>query len=43
MSILSKLVWIPIINSNIKYVVIWKREGKNWKLHRDIFNSDNPA
>ena len=25
------------------YVVIWKREGKNWKLHRDIFNSDNPA
>lgn len=26
-----------------KYVVIWKKEGKQWKLHRDIFNSNNPA
>lgn len=26
-----------------KYVVVWKREGKNWKLHWDIFNSNNPA
>jgi ketosteroid isomerase-like protein len=24
-----------------KYVVVWKREGKNWKLHWDIFNSNN--
>lgn len=22
-----------------KYVVIWKREAGQWKLHRDIFNS----
>ena len=26
-----------------KYVVIWKREGGQWKLHRDIWNSDVPA
>ena len=26
-----------------KYVVVWKREGKDWKLHIDIFNSNNPA
>jgi len=26
-----------------KYVVIWKREGGRWKLHRDIFNSSMPA
>lgn len=26
-----------------KYVVVWKREGKDWKLHLDIFNSNNPA
>lgn len=24
---------------NGKYVVIWKREDGEWKLHRDIFNS----
>lgn len=23
------------------YIVIWKREGKNWKLHLDIFNTNN--
>lgn len=23
-----------------KYIVIWKREGGQWKLHRDIWNSD---
>ena len=22
-----------------KYVVIWKKEGGSWKLHRDIWNS----
>ena len=22
-----------------KYIVIWKKEGGAWKLHRDIFNS----
>jgi uncharacterized protein (TIGR02246 family) len=26
-----------------KYIVIWKREGGQWKLHRDIFNSSMPA
>jgi uncharacterized protein (TIGR02246 family) len=26
-----------------KYVVIWKREGGKWRLHRDIFNSSKPA
>ena len=26
-----------------KYVVVWKREGGQWKLHRDIWNSDVPA
>jgi len=25
-----------------KYVVIWKRDGDDWKLHVDIFNSDTP-
>jgi ketosteroid isomerase-like protein len=23
-----------------KYIVIWKQEGGQWKLHRDIFNSN---
>jgi uncharacterized protein (TIGR02246 family) len=26
-----------------KYIVIWKKEGGQWKLHRDIFNSSKPA
>lgn len=26
-----------------KYIVIWKREGGQWKLHRDIWNSNLPA
>jgi len=26
-----------------KYIVIWKQEGGQWKLHRDIFNSSMPA
>jgi uncharacterized protein (TIGR02246 family) len=25
-----------------KYIIIWKREGGQWKLHRDIFNSSMP-
>lgn len=24
-----------------KYVVVWKKEGGAWKLHRDIFNADS--
>lgn len=26
-----------------KYIVIWKQEAGQWKLHRDIFNSSLPA
>jgi len=26
-----------------KYVVIWKREGGAWRLHRDIWNTSQPA
>ena len=25
-----------------KYIVIWKKVDDTWKLHRDIFNSNNP-
>jgi uncharacterized protein (TIGR02246 family) len=25
-----------------KYIVIWKKKGGVWKLHRDIFNSSMP-
>ncbi len=28
---------------NLDYVVVWKKEGKHWKLHWDIFNSNTPA
>lgn len=26
-----------------KYIVIWKKENGQWKLHRDIFNSSLPV
>jgi uncharacterized protein (TIGR02246 family) len=26
-----------------KYIVIWKQEEGQWKLHRDIFNTSMPA
>jgi uncharacterized protein (TIGR02246 family) len=26
-----------------KYIIIWKQEQGQWKLHRDIFNSSIPA
>jgi len=26
-----------------KYIVIWKHQDGNWKLHRDIFNSSLPT
>ena len=26
-----------------KYIVVWKLENGEWKLHRDIFNSNRPA
>ena len=25
-----------------KYLVVWKVEGRSWKLHRDIWNSSQP-
>lgn len=25
-----------------KYVVVWKNDGDNWKLHRDIWNTSLP-
>jgi uncharacterized protein (TIGR02246 family) len=28
---------------NGKYVVIWKQEGADWRLYRDIWNSSRPA
>ena len=28
---------------NGKYVVVWKREGRNWKLVIDVFNTNLPA
>ncbi len=27
---------------NGKYIVVWKKENGNWKVWRDIWNSDNP-
>ncbi len=26
-----------------KYLVIWKVEGRSWKLHQDIWNTSGPA
>jgi len=26
-----------------KYIVIWKQENGDWKLHRDIWNTNTPA
>ena len=26
-----------------KYVVVWKRQGRGWKIFRDIWNSDKPV
>jgi uncharacterized protein (TIGR02246 family) len=28
---------------NGKYLVVWKREGRQWRLHRDIWNTSVPA
>ncbi|MEP7255698.1 MAG: DUF4440 domain-containing protein [Ferruginibacter sp.] len=25
-----------------KFIVVWKEENGKWKMHRDIWNSDNP-
>ena len=26
-----------------KYIVVWKNDGGTWKLHKDIWNSSQPA
>ena len=26
-----------------KYLVVWKKDGGQWKLHRDIWNTNQPA
>jgi ketosteroid isomerase-like protein len=26
-----------------KYIVLWKKDGGRWRLHRDIWNSNAPA
>ncbi len=26
-----------------KYVVVWKKQNGNWKMYRDIWNSNMPA
>jgi ketosteroid isomerase-like protein len=26
-----------------KYIVIWKKDGGTWKLHRDIWTTSPPA
>jgi uncharacterized protein (TIGR02246 family) len=38
------VMWGPDgkIVDNGKFVVLWKKEGGQWKLHRDIWNSDMP-
>lgn len=25
-----------------KYIVVWKNDNGKWKMHRDVWNSDNP-
>lgn len=27
------------VADNGKYIVVWKKQGKEWKLHRDIWNT----
>jgi uncharacterized protein (TIGR02246 family) len=31
------------VADEIKYIVVWKHEGGEWKLHRDIWNSSRSA
>jgi hypothetical protein len=32
-----------VIADEGKFIVIWKKDSGNWKLHRDIINSSMPA
>ena len=40
--------WATLLGENrqvldeSKYIVVWKKEDGEWKLHRDIFNSNLP-
>lgn len=29
------------MSDNGKYIVVWKKVGRRWMLHRDMFSSDN--
>jgi ketosteroid isomerase-like protein len=31
------------VNDEGKYIVVWKKVNGQWKLHRDIFNTNMPA
>jgi uncharacterized protein (TIGR02246 family) len=31
------------VADTVKYIVIWKKENGEWRLHRDIWNSNMPA
>lgn len=35
----AKLTAADGVVSSSRYVVVWKREGGTWKLHRDIWNT----
>jgi uncharacterized protein (TIGR02246 family) len=39
----AKVIAGDQVLDDAKYIVIWKREGGEWKLHRDIYNSSRPA
>jgi ketosteroid isomerase-like protein len=30
------------VNDRGKYIVIWRKVGGQWKLYRDIFNTNMP-
>ena len=32
-----------VVADHGKYIVVWKNEGGTWKLHKDIWNTNQPA
>ncbi len=38
-------LYVPgdIVADHGKYIVTWKKENGTWKIHRDIWNTNNPA
>ena len=32
----------PVVHDRGKYIVIWRKVGGQWKLYRDIFNTNMP-